>query len=102
MADLLINNPKWQSLADMLEKDRGLHPGLLTAIAKNETAGGHPDIVNATSKAGAQGMFQFVPDTAKQYNVNVSDTADSTRGAADFLADLTTKYNDPLLAGAAY
>jgi hypothetical protein len=102
MDDALVNNPKWQDFASNLEQDRGLPPGLLAAVAHNETAGGHPSLVNATSPAGAQGMYQFMPATAKQYNVNVSDTADSTRGAADYLSDLHKKYGDPLLAGAAY
>jgi hypothetical protein len=102
MADLLINNPNWQQFAGGLEQDRGLRPGLLAGVLKNETAGGHPDVVGRTSSAGAQGAFQFMPDTAKQYNVNVRDTADSTRGAADYLGDLSKKYGDPLLAGAAY
>jgi hypothetical protein len=102
MADLLINNPNWQQFAGGLEQDRGLRPGLLAGVLKNETAGGHPDVVGRTSSAGAQGAFQFMPSTAKQYNVNVLDTADSTRGAADYLGDLSKKYGDPLLAGAAY
>jgi hypothetical protein len=102
MADLLINNPNWQSFASALEADRGLTPGMLSAVLSNETAGGHPDIIGRTSSAGAQGAYQFMPDTAKQYNVNVHDSADSTRGAADYLGDLSKKYNDPLLAGAAY
>lgn len=102
MADRLINNPNWQSFASGLEADRGLTPGLLSGVLQNETAGGHPDIIGRTSTAGAQGAFQFMPGTAKQYNVNVRDTADSTRGAADYLGDLSKKYKDPLLAGAAY
>lgn len=102
MADLLINNVNWQSFASGLEADRGLTPGLLAGVLKNETAGGHPNIVGRTSTAGAQGAFQFMPGTAKQYNVNVHDSADSTRGAADYLGDLSKKYKDPLLAAAAY
>jgi hypothetical protein len=102
MSNLLVNNPNWQAYASGLEADRGLAPGLLSAVLKNETGGGHPDIINATSTAGAKGAFQFMDGTAKQYNVNVADHADSTRGAADFLGDLTKKYSDPLLAGAAY
>jgi hypothetical protein len=102
MADLLINNPNWQSFAGALEQDRGIAPGLLASIMGVETGGGHPNIINRTSSAGAQGAFQFMPATAKQYNVNVADTADSTRGAADYLGDLTKKYGNPLLAAAAY
>jgi hypothetical protein len=102
MADILVNNPNWQSFASGLEQDRGLQPGLLRAVAMNETGGGNPDIINQTSSAGAQGMFQFMPGTAAEHNVNVNDPADSTRGAADYLGNLTKKFGDPLLAGAAY
>jgi len=100
--ELLVNNPRWLNFAAGLEADRGLAPGLLRAVALNESAGAHPDYVGRTSSAGAKGMFQFIEPTAKQYNVNVQDHADSTRGAADFLGDLSKKYGDPLLAGAAY
>jgi len=102
MADILVNNPNWQSFASGLEQDRGLQPGLLRAVAMNETGGGNPNIINQPSSAGAQGMFQFMPGTAADHNVNVNDPADSTRGAADYLSDLTKKFGDPLLAGAAY
>jgi hypothetical protein len=102
MAEALVTNPNWQSFATNLELDRGLPSGLLRAIAMNETRGGHPDWINAQSSAKAKGMFQFMDGTARQYNVNVADPADSTRGAADFLADLNKKYSDPHLAAAAY
>jgi len=102
MADRTVDSPKWQEFAASLEQDRGLPSGLLHSIAMNETNGGHPDWVNKASSAGAQGMFQFMPGTATQYNVNVKDRADSTRGAADYLSDLLKQYKDPHLAAAAY
>jgi hypothetical protein len=40
------------------------------------------------SSAGAQGIAQFVPDTARQYGVNVSDPRSSLDGAARYLATL--------------
>lgn len=102
MADKTVNSPKWQEFAASLEQDRGLPSGLLHSIAMNETNGGDPAWINKASSAGAQGMFQFMPGTATQYNVNVKDRADSTRGAADYLSDLVKQYNDPHLAAAAY
>lgn len=102
MADRFIDNPKWQQFASALEQDRGLPTGMLQAIALNETNGGDPRYLQIPSSAGAQGMFQFMPATAKDYNVNVADRADSTRGAADYLADLNSRFKDPHLAAAAY
>jgi len=44
-----------------------------------------------------------MPATAKQYGVNVRDPADSIRGSADFLKDLSDKYGGNLgLTAAAY
>lgn len=39
------------------------------------------------SSAGAQGPFQFMPGTAKQYGVNVLDFTSSAFGAAHYLHD---------------
>lgn len=102
MTDRIVDNPNWQSFASGLEADRALPTGLLRAIALNETNGGSPKFINATSTANAKGMFQFVDGTAKQYNVNIADAADSTRGASDYLADLMKMYKDPHMAAAAY
>src|SRR6187399_2451168 len=99
---MIVNDAKWQELADALEGDRKLPKGFLRTIAMIETHGGDSKYLSKPSSAGAQGMFQFMPATAKQYNVNVHDAADSTRGAADMLADLQEKYGDHRIAAAAY
>ena len=41
-----------------------------------------------TSYAGAQGIAQFIPSTAKAYGVNVNDTTSSINGMAHYMADL--------------
>ncbi len=47
-----------------------------------------------TSKAGAQGIAQFMPGTAQQYGVDVNDPASGINGAAHYLSDLNAKFGN--------
>jgi hypothetical protein len=67
-----------------LEQRYNLPAGLLNAVMMTES-GGKP---GQTSKAGAQGYFQFMPKTAKQYGVTVNDLGSEAEGAARMLSDL--------------
>ena len=44
--------------------------------------------INAISPAGARGLGQFMPGTAAEYGVDVTDPVSSINGAAAYLADL--------------
>lgn len=81
--------PEFTEVASFLEKSRGLPPGMLSALVGTESSG-NP---NAVSPVGARGLTQFMPETAKQYNVDVNDPLDSLRGTADYLQDLIHKYD---------
>jgi hypothetical protein len=82
-------HPKFDAFTNALEVDRGLPTGTLKALVGSESAGR----AKARSPVGAQGLTQFMPATAKQYNVDVANPWDSLRGTADYLSDLAKKYD---------
>jgi hypothetical protein len=75
-------------------------PAFLLAIISVESAGK----VDAVSSAGAQGLMQLIPDTAKRFGVtDVNDPVQNIKGGATYIAWLLNNFsNDPLLALAGY
>ncbi len=58
---------------------------------------------NAVSSVGARGVAQFMPATAREYNVNVNDDRSSTMGQARYMRVLSDRYHgDMVKATAAY
>ena len=76
----------------------GLPAALLSAVAKQES-GYNP---SAVSPAGAQGLMQLMPGTAKHLGVNPLDPAQAIDGAARMLRDLAHRFGSTELALAAY
>jgi hypothetical protein len=89
-----------ESLFQMLESRYGLPRGLLDKMWAKESARGKYML----SPAGAQGHFQFMPRTAREYGVDdPNDLAQSAHGAATYMQRLLRKYGgDVSLALAAY
>jgi hypothetical protein len=76
----------------------GVDPALLAAVAKQESGFD----TRAVSPAGAQGLMQFMPATAKGLGVDPLDPASAIDGAARYLSDLTRQFGSTDLALAAY
>jgi cell wall-associated NlpC family hydrolase len=90
---------QYASLFSADEAKYGLPTNLLAAIAHVES-GGNP---NAVSPAGAQGLMQLMPGTARSLGVDAFEPAQAVDGAARMLAGLLQKYHGSVtLAAAAY
>ena len=76
----------------------GVSPLLLAAVAKVES-GYNP---SAVSKAGAQGLMQIMPSTARGMGVNPLDPTSAVDGAARILAANLKEFKSVDLALAAY
>lgn len=76
----------------------GIDPVFFAAQIEQES-GWNP---NAKSKAGARGLAQFMPATAKSFGVNPLDPVASLDAGAKYMAQLTKKFGDEDTARLAY
>ncbi|TFV61707.1 UNVERIFIED_ORG: lytic transglycosylase [Bacillus sp. AZ43] len=76
----------------------GVDAALLAAVASQESSFN----ASAVSPAGAQGLMQFMPATAKGLGVNALDPSSAVDGAARYLSSLTKQFGSTDLALAAY
>lgn len=74
---------------DDLERQYNLPSGLMTSVLRQES-GGDPRV---KSSAGAQGLFQFMPATARQYKIDPFDPQQAAPAAAKELSTLYKKYH---------
>ncbi|UXN57224.1 lytic transglycosylase domain-containing protein [Phyllobacterium zundukense] len=73
-------------------------PDLVLAIARQESG----FRMNSISSAGAVGLMQLMPGTAKRFDVDICDPEDNVRGAIRYLRLLQKKYQNALYVLAAY
>ena len=91
-----------EALAMEKNKGHGATERLIQHVMHKET-GGLKDRANAVSHAGAQGVMQLMPGTAKDLGVkNSFDPEQNIEGGVKYLAQLERKYHDPKLAAMAY
>jgi soluble lytic murein transglycosylase-like protein len=76
----------------------GVDPAVLEAVARQES-GFHP---RAVSPAGARGLMQFMPPTARRFGIDPMDPAQAVDGAARYLAELLGEFHRLDLALAGY
>lgn len=105
-----IGTPRLQTLqriaqthgVDILTATIGteVSPALVLAVIAVESAGR----TQAVSHAGAQGLMQLMPDTAKRFGVSeIADPGENIRGGVTYLDWLLKEFNrDPVLALAGY
>jgi len=95
-ADIL----RFSKMIDSASKTHGVDSALVHAVITAES-GYNP---GATSKTGARGLMQLMPDTAARYGVrNITDPQENINGGVRYLRDLITMFNGNLeLAVAAY
>ncbi|KMW73655.1 hypothetical protein TI10_05215 [Photorhabdus luminescens subsp. luminescens] len=78
-----------------LEQQFGLPEGLLRSVAMTESGGNQ----YAVSKAGARGLFQFMPGTARNFGLKDDDVFDpvkSSEAAAKYLSQLMRMFDGDL------
>lgn len=95
----LANNPRINEAVERAAREHDVDPLLVHAVIQVESAY-NP---NAVSHAGAQGLMQLMPATARQLGVrNSFDVEENIRAGVRHLKDLQDTYKDDRLALAAY
>lgn len=87
-----------EALIRKIAQEEQFDPDLLVAIARQESG----FRMESISSAGAVGLMQLMPATAKRFNVDICDPEDNVRGGIRYLRLLQKKYQNPIYVLAAY
>ncbi len=84
---------RYGNVIDAAADETGLDPELILAVIMQESSG-RPD---ARSRAGAEGLMQLMPATAREMGVDDSfDPEQNIRGGSRYLAHLAERFGDDL------
>lgn len=92
---------KYEDLVLAEAQRQGIDPSLARHVLYKET-GNVTNPENIRSKAGAIGIMQLMPKTAKELGVDPTNPEENIRGGVMYLRKMMDRYNDPVLAAAAY
>jgi hypothetical protein len=96
---LLTKRRQYAPLVDDMARQHQLKPGLVHAVITVESAYDP----KAVSHAGAMGLMQLMPETAKRYGVSdPHDPKQNISGGVRYLSDLLQQFGNLRLALAAY
>lgn len=98
MAKETYTKDQLKQIATEAARRHGINPVFYLAQIEQES-GWNP---NAKSSAGARGLAQFMPDTAKSFNLNPLDPVASLDAGAKYMAKLTKQFGDEDTARLAY
>ncbi len=96
--DLPQQAQRWSTAIDTAARDVGVDPLLLLALVQHES-GFDPNVV---SHAGAIGLAQLMPGTARELGVNPHDPHQNLAGGARYLKAQLERFGSVELALAAY
>lgn len=89
----------WQPTIQWIAAKAGVHPAFVNAVIEQES-GFNP---SARSSAGAIGLMQIMPGTARSLGINPNDPMQNLWGGIWYLSNLLRAYSgNPALALAAY
>ena len=88
----------YRALAAQIAEQEGVDPSLFTRLVNQESR----FKPNAVSSAGAMGLAQLMPGTARDLGVDPNDPVQNLTGGARYLRQQMDKFKDPRLALAAY
>ena len=86
----------WANEARAAAQSVGLDPDLFERQIRQESANYDPDVISGrrNSSAGAQGIAQFMPSTARGLGINPLNPRQALRGAARLMKSYVSKYGN--------
>lgn len=101
---IIKRSNRWFTILDKLLKESNIHPDFkYLAVIESSL------VEKAASPVGAEGFWQFMPNTATEYKLTIDEEVDerldvtkSTKAACEYLNKANKTFNDWILTAASY